>query len=255
MFAAALFALLAVGRPGPSILDRDTLAQVAAAVKQMTDEKESFLRFNRELPRSGAPAWRRLQRCAAPNSEEYVALSFALAYYGIDYGANLERIMRPYRLWSRHIDRWVKEYNWPDDGNGTGVYYSEPLFDLSSVYHLLNLQYLRHHDLDSLGRWLDMRLDGHWADESDTDLSSLWNRHEADMLRAVFGSPRRLKNLAAALDFDRFCEGTRPARRAKRRFLAELRRRSHDRDRRVAVTTVKLARALEDIRDPPGPTD
>lgn len=232
MLLAPLLALV-IGASAPSA-DSTFLARVHRAVARMSDRKAAFLRFEHEVRPADARRCRALQSSVRPNSQAYAELAFIQAYWGVDYETNLQRLLRPYRLWTHDINRWEREY--PRFGAS-----DRSLTELSGVFHALNFLYLKHHELKSLGLWLDLRLDGGWAEESDDDLGELWQRHSTDMLRAAAHSPRRLENLAKALEYSRMSSGdAAQERRLRREFLRSLQPLTQSTDVRVARTASRL---------------
>lgn len=215
--------------------DTATLAHVRAAVKSLNDRKAAFVRFEQTLKPSDAATWQRLLGKVRANSKDYAALSFALAYYGIDYDRNLARLLRPYRIYSRDSARWAKEYPMRE---------TSTLVDLDFAWFSMNLLYLKHHDLKSLGAWLDLRLDGAYAEGSLQALAELWQRHETDMLRAA-NSSDRIAHLAIVLVGDPQNGDATGNRNPLRTLLADLQRRAHGRDPRVALSARRLIPAIQ----------
>lgn len=227
-----------VTRPEDAALHR-----VREAVLHLDDKKSSFVHFERTLKPSEVTTWQRLLQRVPAYSENYAALSFALAYYGVDYDQNIRRLLRPYRMWQGDVKRWGKEYF--DLQPRESIIDRDSLVDLDFVWFSMNLLYLKHHDLKSLRTWLDVELDGHWAEGCDESLGDLWKRHERDMLRAAAGSPDRLSHLAEALAFSYFPENTDAERIAYRSMIAELRHRTHDRQPQVALAARRLVPELQ----------
>lgn len=177
--------------------DATALQRLHGLMAHSSDKKAWFVRFERELPASNIPTWQRLQKRVKPNNRTYVETAFALAYYGVDYDANLRRVQRPYLVWladadGRTADRYGKEY--PNDSLA-----DNNLNSWGGTSFALNLLYLKQHDLKSLGAWLDLKLDGAPSEENDDSLMELWQRHSLDMLHAAYGHPRRVETLAEML--------------------------------------------------------
>ena len=230
-----------IGASAPSN-DAAFLARIHRAVAQMSDRKTAFVRFDREVRPADARRCRLLQSSVRPNSQAYADLAFVQAYWGVDYEANLQRLLRPYRLWTHDIQRWEREYP-PRSGPDSS------LTKLYGVFHALNYLYLKHHDLKSLGLWLDLRLDGDWSEESDDELGELWQRHAADMLRAAAHSPRRLENLADALEYSRMNSvDSAQDRRLRREFFRSLAPLTRSPDPPVARTASRLRTLLRKRR-------
>lgn len=233
-----IVAALVCSLPSLHIVGQNTpvLQRLDKALAEPSDKKAWFVRFEQQCPPSDIGAWRRLQRNVAPNSKQYGELSFALAYYGKDYKANLLGVTRPYRFYNIGFDKYKQEYfgkkdydyNW--DKNWTGY---------GSTWFALNLLYLKHHDLTSLGFWLDQTLDGGPGEFNTDDLGSLWQRHKIDMLRAANGSPLRMHNLTDALLLDYYDP------HGIRKLLRVTRALAHSQDLRVASAAQQLAERLQ----------
>lgn len=189
--------------------DKQTLHRLDVTLNPLSDKKAWFAKVERELPPSQIPVWQRLQQQTPANSKHYAELSFILAYYGVDYEANLKRVTRPYQFYSRGYNYFKREYrgDWETEWTGYG-----------ETWFALNLLYLKQHDVQPLRLWLEQRLDGCPAEGSDDELGELWKRHQSDMLRAAYGSEVRLNNLAEALAFNYVYE----SRTAERLLLAQL---------------------------------
>lgn len=196
LHAAVLAALIAVSG-SLSSGDKALLSRLHLAVGQLSDKRVAMRRFEQRAPRADIPHFRRLQLHVRPNSAAYAETSFVLAYHGVEYEANIRRLLRPYRLWRSSPGRWAREYTSEKEEQGEG--YLDQLTSLEGIPFALNLLYLKHHDLTSLGTWLDLRLDGAYAEGSHQELGELWKRHRVDMLKAAARSRARQGNLAAAL--------------------------------------------------------
>lgn len=240
MLLAPLIALL-IGASAPTS-NTPFLARVHHAVSEMSDRKAAFLRFEREIRPADARRCRALQASVRPNSQAYAELAFVQAYWGVDYDANLQRLLRPYRLWTRDTARWSREYPSLNALDSS-------LTELYGIFHALNYLYLKHHDLKSLGLWLDLRLDGAPSEGNADELGALWQRHSSDMLRAAAFSPRRLENLADALEFSWMTTGE-PAqdRRLRREFIRSLLPLTRSADPRVVRTASRLRTLLRKPR-------
>ena len=177
--------------------DAAVLKRLDNALTAPSDKKEWFAHFEQQCPASHIVVWQRLQQQVDPANKHYGELSFALAYYGKDYAANVNRLIRPYRLWQENDTMYDKQYNRGEQGPNNTIW-----ADCYKVWFALNLLYLKHHDLTSLGLWLEEKLDGPSAKQSAHELSELWKRHPKDMLRAASGSPERIDHLAESLKLD-----------------------------------------------------
>ena len=235
MFIAISFLLFAAPqKPKSALSANDTafLTRIDKAVSRMSDKKTAFLHFEKVVTKADAIRCNQLQAKVAPNSGYYADCAFVQAWYGIDYAANLQRITRPYRLWKTNSSRWEKEYTQANDNVST---------DIDSCYSLLNWLYLKHHDLKSLGAWEDLTLDGAPAEGSGDDLYELWDSHAKDMLRAAYGHPRRINNLAETLNWGHEEAGDKDHTKEE---IADVRPYLRSKDKRVASAAQSLVETL-----------
>ena len=227
MLPVVLAALCFVRSPYAGSGDTAILTRLNKALDAPSDKKAWFVRFEQQCPPANIPVWQCLQRKSAPNSKQYGELSFALAYYRKDYNANLRRLTRPSRLHARDYAAYNKEYHhsdWEADWTGWG-----------KTWLPLNLLYLKHHDLTSLGMWLEQGYDGAPAEWNDAELGELWKRHKVDMLKAADASSARVTNLTEALVYGDYDS------RSVRKLLREMRGFSHSQDRRVREAAAQVA--------------
>ena len=220
-----------------SAADQKLLMRIHNATSRLSDKKSAFLHFNAEVTQADAQRCRMLQSRVPANSATYVELGFVQAYYGLDYDANLRRVLRPYHLWRTDINRWKKEYAHADPNSWA---------ELDSVPDILNFLYLRHHDLRSLGAWLDLGLDGGPAEINDDTLGELWTRHKRAMLLACDGHPNRIANLAGSLMFHNVLNDKEASAytRSKRRFADSLEPLIHSPDPHIARPAKALAKQI-----------
>jgi hypothetical protein len=237
MYLTFLLAGAVLASPRLSPAEQKFLTRIHHATSQLSDKKAAFLQFNKEVTEADAQRCRQLQNRVPANSEAYVELGFVQAYYGLDYAVNLRRALRPYWLWHTDVQRMSREYHY--DANA-------PWTDLDSVPLILNLLYLRHHDVQSLGTWLDVRLDGEPAEVNADTLAELWKRHQHAMLLACDGHPHRLDNLAELLEFSAITDDGNRARynRSKKQFLSTLQPLLGSSDPRIARTARELKKRI-----------
>ncbi len=234
MFTIPLLIVLATSKKPLSTADRAFLAHIDRAVGKMSDKKAAFVAFEKRISRSDAMRCKELLPAIAPNSNEFANTAFVQAYYGVDYEANLKRLLRPYRYYIGPEARWRKEYP-NEDGGG------ENLKDMDGLYQGLNWLYLTHHDLTSLGYWEDLRLDGGPAEGNDDELYQLWQRHAPDMLKAALGHPQRIGNLLEAFLFNYADESNGHAAREVRLMLLPY---FHAKDIHVRTAAREMSKAL-----------
>jgi hypothetical protein len=204
--------------------DRAALASLRRAVADVESWEaptaKDLARFEQLAPRSRVPTWRRLQRRLPSSRPGSADLAFVLAYYGIDYQQNLQRLLLPYRRWRKGSSS-EREQNM-----------------LEALPTDLLILYLKHHDVRSLGALLDLQLDGAPAEVHSSVLAALWD--PVRMLRLSDGSPVRIANIGGMLlyvsDLDR-----KAAAKEVRPFI-------HHRDPRVARAARKV---LQWVMKPP----
>jgi hypothetical protein len=177
---------LAVGPPvWLSSSDRAALAALRRAVASVESHEcprqDDLKRFERLAPRSHIPTWRRLQQRIPSTRSGSADLAFGLAYHGVDYDRNLQRLLLPYRRWHR------------DSGSEDDAKVVEDLpIDLAILYR-------KHHDPQSLGELLALQLDGGLAESQASILADLWSEHPAMLLRLAVDSAVRLNNIVGML--------------------------------------------------------
>ena len=146
-------------------------------------------------------------------------MAFVLAYYGIDYQQNLQRLLLPYQRWRKGASS-ERENNM-----------------LEALPTDLLILHLKHGDARSLAALLDLQLDGAPAE---THASVLAELDPVRMLRLADGSPVRIANIGGMLlyvsDLDQ-----QAAAKEVRPFI-------HHRDPCVARAARKV---LEWVRKPP----
>src|SRR5438132_9671325 len=81
--------------------DRAAQATLRRAVARLENGTISRQQFERLAPRKSVPTWQRLQRRIRYPQFGALDLAFALAYYGVDYRRNLQRLLVPDQLWQR----------------------------------------------------------------------------------------------------------------------------------------------------------
>ncbi len=220
--------------PPPPLLKR-----VHRALSGASDKKAWFVRFEKQVTPADALASRKLIPTLKPNSLAFAELSFVQAYYGVDLPQSLDRVQRPYLLWRHKINQWGTEYAAANKAD----------FDLRSndnVVLVLNLLYLKRYDPQILGRWLDLKLDGSWAENNSFELASFWQRHAGEMIRSASDKPSRVKRLAQLLAFERYgdCLTSADYRKERRRLFAEIAPSTRDKHRKTAQAASALEAAL-----------
>ena len=233
MFLISLFLLFAAPNAPLTANEKAFLTRIDKAVSRMSDKKTAFVRFEKSVTKADAIRCNQMQSRVAPNTNYYADCAFAQAWHGIDYDANIQRLLRPYRLMKKDYNRALREY-------GASVP-PESLIDLGGFYYALNWLYLKHHDLKSLGAWEDLRLDGGALEGSSSELSVLWIHHAPDMLRAACEHPQRIKSLAWTLDA---AYGEEGYERYAQKACAEARPYLRSKDKRVASAAQALVKEL-----------
>jgi hypothetical protein len=185
----------------------DQAARVALrrAVARLESGAISRQQFERLAPQRNMPTWQKLQQQIHYPQSGALDLAFVLAYYGVDYRRNLQRLLLPDQLWQR--------------GKAS---MPESLSDDLKILHD------RHHDTASLGALLDLVLDGGPAEGQEDIIARLWQRQPVTLLRLAAGSKTRLRNLEDMVQLE---GDDLPARK---QLFAELRQYGRHPDPRVA---------------------
>jgi hypothetical protein len=191
--------------------DRTAQATLRRAVAGLENESTSPRQFERLAPRRTVPLWQRLQRKVRYPRYGAMDLAFVLAYYGVDYRQNLQRLFLPDQAWQR----------------GRASMPEGLIGDLVILHD-------KHHDTASLGALLDLALDGGPAEVQEATIYGIWQQEPAMLLRVAAGSKARL----GALDVMVQMEGD--DLKVRRQLFAELRRFSRHPDRRVAGAARRL---------------
>lgn len=185
---------LAVSLPARlSPTDQTVMAALRHAVAEIEKveypRQRDLERFERLAPKSQVAVWRRLQQRMLPTQAGSLDLAFALAYYRVDYGRNLHRLLLPYRHWRlAYVGR----------RQPVGEHEEDAVEDLPTDLEAL---YLKHHDPQSLAVLLDLQLDGAPAEGEASVLGDLWTRRATAMLRLASGSAVRVSNIEDMLEY------------------------------------------------------
>jgi hypothetical protein len=196
----------------------DQAARVALrrAVARLEQGSISRQQFERLVPPRNVPAWQRLQRRIHYPQTGALDLAFVLAYYGVDYRQNLQRLMLP-----------ASRIGSSQEGKSETA--AEHGFNArDTLPDDLMILYRKHHDTASLGALLDLRLDGASAESQEAVIYQLWQRQPATLLRIAAGSKTRLWNIEQMVVMEG--DDAKP----RKQLLAELRRFGRHPDPRVA---------------------
>jgi hypothetical protein len=191
--------------------DQAARATLRRAVDRLENGTISRQQFERLAPRRNVPNWQRLQRRIHYPQSGALDLAFVLAYYGVDYRRNLQRLLLPDQLWQR----------------GKALMPESLTGDLVILHD-------KHHDTASLGALLDLSLDGDPAEEQEAAIYELWQRQPVTLLRVAARSRARLGSLEVMVQM----EGDDA--KARKQLFAELRQFGHHPDRRVAGAAQRL---------------
>jgi hypothetical protein len=209
VIAALVFLVSLPARLSPA--DRAVQATLRRAVAGLENDSITARQFERLVPRRNVPIWQRLQRRIIYPRYGAMDLAFVLAYYGVDYRHNLQRLLLPDKAWQRR--KGPMPENLASD---------------------LDILHEKRHDLASLGALLDLVLDGDPAEGQEAVISNLWQREPVTLLRVASGSKTRQRNLEDMVQM----EGD--DRRVREQLFAELRRFGRHADRRVASAARRL---------------
>jgi hypothetical protein len=208
--------------PRLSPADQAARHTLRRAVSALETDKISFQQFERLVPQSNVPAWRRLQRQIPATQSGSADLAFVLAYYGVDCEQNLQRLLLPYWRWRRRVSS------------------SHDRLVLDGLPHDLALLYQRHRDARSLDALVDMDLDGDYAEAQHGAFDDVWTRLPAITLRLASGSSKRLERIEWL-----FYLSTMDALESEETVLAPLRRFSHHSDPSVRRAAAKILSFLQ----------
>jgi hypothetical protein len=229
-----LLALVVMVSLPPRLSPADQAARTALrrAVTRLEKNEISQEQFEELQPRSRIATWLRLQRRIPSPRSGSADLAFVLAYYGVEYPRNLQRLLLPYRRWRRAASAGAPM---------PSVHEAAVLENLAEDLIIL---YRKRHDARSLGSLLDLPFRGA-PDEAALNsrkalyFQQLWSGHEETVLRVASRSPVRLGNVAKMLAEENEHAGDRKA------VLDDVRRFTHDPDRRVAQAAGKVIFLLE----------
>lgn len=180
---------LAISHPAHSSTLGNARAALRRAVAGLEKGEISQEQFERRLPPAQIPTWRRLQQRTPTPQPGSADLAFVLAYYGVDYAHNLQRLLLPYRRWKR-----VQANLGTPSAHEAAVVQNLP--------EDLMILFSKHHDRASLGALLDLQLGGAGEDtftRAAIHFQQLWSRSPATILRVAAGSPTRLGSVAKLL--------------------------------------------------------
>jgi hypothetical protein len=176
--------------------DQAARAALRRAVTLLENDQISREQFEELVPRADIPRWQRLQRQIPVPRPGSADLAFVLAYYGVEYAQNLDRLQQPYRRWRRLCTRLRCRVSAHDQGV------------IETLPGDLEILYGKHRDAVSLGALLDLQLDlasteagtdGSAAGAQMAALHRVWINHAPAMLWAASAAPGRLQNLAWSL--------------------------------------------------------
>jgi len=236
------FVMLAIfGFGGVKTSEQTTLLnRVHRALANPSDKKAWFIGFEKRVKPTDAQTARKIISMLKPNSRAYAELSFVQAYYGVDLPASLDRVQRPYTLWHRHVNQWVREYDFKVQQDYSDLRSNE------MIVPILNLLYLKRYDPQILGRWLDLKLDGAWAEGNADEIGAFWQRHAGEMIRVAGLKPSRTKLLAENLYFLRldFSDGKITYAKERRKLFAEIAPYIRDKNQQTAKAAQALQKAI-----------
>lgn len=231
----AVLALFGFG--GVKASEQTTLLnRVHRALANPSDKKAWFTGFEKRVKPADAQTARRIIPTLKPNSRAYAELSFVQAYYGVDLPASLDRVQRPHKL---KENQWEQEYRQAEE-NYPDLRHSE------MIVPILNLLYLKRHDPQILGRWLDLDLNGAKAEQNSTEIEEFWKRHAGVMIRVAGLKPSRIKLLAENLAFERLDPSQSKAILLKehQKLFAEIAFYKRDKNPQTARAAKALQRAI-----------
>ena len=221
--------------------ENEVLAKVHQAIYKMeyNDKRHTKLaQFEREVRFVEAGTCKRLLSKVAPESNAYGDLSFVQAYYNVDFGDNLGRLLKPYKLWKDNPADFDKKY--------PSVKLTDTMTHLDHLPSALAVLYLKRRDQKPLGDLLDLQLDGGPSKIKYYEVGLLWQKHAAEMLTITHHNAKRQDDLASALLFEESAGGKSNIKQAKARLIDSLARYKRNKEFRVSDSAKELSLSIRD---------
>lgn len=134
--------------------------------------------FRARIPKTEIGYLRRIQKSIDPRSEAACEIAFVLAYYQVDFDANLRQMLRT-------------DYS--------NQYFPVSIVEGDVTEYFADFLYRRCPGLTALRIWLDTEVDGASAEEATGFWYAAWKRDRLGMLLAAAGSKMRIYHVALAL--------------------------------------------------------
>ena len=224
--------------------ENNLVAKIHSAISKLQYEDKRHVKlaqFEREVKFVEAGTSKRLLSKVKQDSNTYGELSFVQAYYGIDFGDNLGRLLKPYKLFKSDPAEFDKKY--------PAVKLSDTMTHLDHLPSALAVLYLKRKDQKPLGDLLDLQLDGGPNKLKNYEIGLLWKRHAAEILSITHKNQKRQDDLATALLFNESAGGKAGIKDAKRRIIASLTRFRYNKEFRVSNSSKELAQAVRENKE------
>jgi hypothetical protein len=180
------------------------------------------------------PALGRLKSNLDRSDPRYAAVSFCLAYYGVQYRQNVADTLGPYFFMKSPPARATT--------HGERVTAVRDLDYKSRLPFYLLLLWKRHHDFYPLAHMLDLRLDGAPAESQGVAILELWRKRPRQVLHLSCGRPVRIENVSEALIFEASPQSG--SLRRARRVLSDLDNLAQSRDKCVRAAARVVSRRI-----------
>ncbi len=224
--------------------ENNLVAKIHSAIskQQYEDKKHTNLaQFEREVKFVEAGTSKRLLSKVKPTSNTYGELSFVQAYYGVDFGDNLGRLLKPYKLFKSDPAEFDKKY--------PSIKLSDTMTHLDHLPSALAVLYLKRKDQKPLGDLLDLQLDGGPNKLKNYEVGLLWKRHAQEILSITHHNAKRQDDLATALLFNESAGGKDGIKDAKRRIIGSLTKYRYNKEFRVKNSSKELVEAVKNNKE------
>jgi len=155
-----------------------------------------------------------------------------LAWYDVDFQANVDRLLVPYKIYSQNTKKYGALYNTSDHKA-----------DLRFLPYYLVFLYHKKHSMFLLNKLLSLNMKiGVMGEAYDNAVGKLWNEDSSSILRAIAHSSRNRNNVAESLNF---CAEEAQTSKALKHYLTQLDQASHSQDNDIAQSAKKLKHLIK----------
>ena len=182
--------------------------------------------FEQMFPKSSLPTWQKIQRKAPKYSKARMDSSYLLAYYGVGYEQNVDRMMEIYKLYTkRHFNAEIEEM-------------------LDFLTGELDDLYSKQHVRSTLGTLLNLGIDGAGGDGLTELIAVRYRQNRRAVLQAANGSAGAIANILFVLNTS-LATSTESKISADIKALKDLETDSHCKDPAVARSARLLLSSLK----------